>query len=219
MSKKSRIFILVIMIVLLSSAMILPTMAEEETLISQVYRSVYLSVYPSGTSSVGQEIVLRAFPVNINNPEYQFGWKKPGGSWNFFAETFGNVFYITPQEEHAGGYIFGVRVRERGLTRWGVHDEIYHRVLPVATSVILTADPPHRVAVGKQVTFTAKSTGVIDPRYVFYYSYDGVRGWKELSRSRVGIMVEEPAYAYGPLYIGVQELRSGEIDVIPYEVY
>ena len=93
-------------------------------------QSVNLTITPAGQSYAGDDIVFRASATGVSNPEYQFGFRHPGGSWiPLGTPSRSNTFRLpVPANFSGGNFQLGVTVRESGGS-WLASSVVNHTVI------------------------------------------------------------------------------------------
>lgn len=117
-------------------------------------------------------LIVRATPVRISNPEYQYWYRPPNGTWQ---QT---PWQSDAAHAWAAGNINGVGqaivyCRQVGTTYKHFSATVY--VLVGNTAAVPASDAsvalsiPHQASVGQSVTWIASSTGITNPVYQFWY--------------------------------------------------
>jgi hypothetical protein len=127
------------------------------------------SLSPSSTTQpAGATITLTASSSGCGSPRYAFWVQNPGGSW-YFAQNFGGpAFNWNTAGLQPGTYNVHVWVNSQG----NGYDAIGSATVTLTgcTAASLSPSSPSQPA-GSTFSFTASSTGCLNPRYAFWVQY------------------------------------------------
>jgi len=121
--------------------------------------------YPTGTAT------LTASPTCVGAPEYRFWVKAPGAAWRIAQDySPGATFAWALGGLALGTYGLEVDVRTPGTTApyEAVSNLTYVLAAQPCAKPTLTASPASPGATGGTVTFTATTSGCVNPRYRFW---------------------------------------------------
>ncbi len=177
--------------------------------------SVNLTISPAGESNAGEDIVFSATAVGFSNPEYQFGYRRVGGSWTLRNPGTSSTYTRSIPADFSGGeFQLGVRVREAGGS-WKAMQGVPHTINPVEPSVTLTVReqatgrPAGDSRVGNLLTVQASSENVNNPEYRFGWRYDG-GSWNKTSGRSTARVSYTPTEPYtGDMDFAVQVREAG----------
>ncbi len=213
MFKNSKLFLTVLTVLFMTAMFAAPVFAEEVT--------VTLSISPADESDAGEDIVFSATAEGVADPEYQFGYRRAGGSWTARAPGADSTYTrSTPAGFSGGEFQMGVRVREAGTSEWLDMDTVGHTINPVTPAVTLTVTPADESELGDAVTLTASSEGVTNPEFRFGRKYTG-GSWRA-SSARTTASVSYTPKSPGSMDFAVQVREAGgswlDIDRVSHTV-
>ena len=126
---------------------------------------------------LGAVITFTATSTGCPNPQYLFYLQSPGGAWSI-ARGYGGPSWAwdTSTVASTGNYVVDVWVRDAGSGAAYQATSLLPFSIGVAaacTSAGLTADKAWPQLTGTTVTFTATTTGCLQPQYLFYVQAPG----------------------------------------------
>lgn len=195
----NKLVLIVLTVFLMTAVFAVPVFAQEH---------VDLLITPEGESNAGESIVFEAIVEGVNDPEFQFGYRRVGGKWLVREPGPSDTYTRTVPGGFSGGvFQLGVRVREAGTSEWLAASTVLHTINSVKPSVTLTINPAGTSKLGNAVIISATSVGVANPEYRFGRRYEG-RSWGKTSASTVATRSYTPGQL-GKLYFGVQVREKG----------
>ena len=131
--------------------------------------SVGLGSDKASPQNPGTAITFTATSTGCPNPQYLYYLQDPSGAWNLVRGYGGPTWTWDTSTWAAGNYVVNVWVRDTGS---GVDVQVNHllafTVAPSCTAVGLTPDKPSPQQVDNTITFSATSSGCLNPEYLFY---------------------------------------------------
>ncbi len=213
MIKNSRLVLTTFLVLFMTAMFTAPVFAAEAT--------VTLSISPAGESDAGEDIAFEAIAEGVDDPEFQFGYRRVGGSWIARTPGVDNTYTrSTPAGFSGGEFELGVRVREAGTSEWLDMNTVLHTINPVEPSVTLIVTPAGESELTDAVTLEASSEGVTRPEFRFGRRHEG-GSWGTTSWSTTATRSYTPGQL-GTMDFGVQVREAGgswlAVDKVAHEV-
>lgn len=145
--------------------------AKSNPLLMTVRGGSYVTLTGPVVVATQQTITLTAMAHNIPDPQYQFWYQAPGGSWQQTMWQTGTTATFPAGNSGQGTAIVYCRSNtntyEYFSPTWAVTIGNPHAIPSAQASV--TVSVPSHATLGETVTFTANSTGFTQPVYQFWY--------------------------------------------------